>query len=134
MRLHHLSGRKVCDAVVRKGRVWKGKHLIVRWLPGLPKGLKPAAKQGLYVGTLASAKLSKKAVERNRMRRRCREALRLAVRERDSLPTIQLLLCPRAGSLHAPFPDIQREVGMFLSSLPRSERLSPAGGMPALDN
>ncbi|MBI5156181.1 ribonuclease P protein component [Candidatus Peregrinibacteria bacterium] len=120
MRLYHLSGRKVCDAVVRKGRVWKGKNLIVRWMSGAPKGLKPPMKQGLYVGTLASTKLSKKAVERNRMRRRCREALRLAVRERDSLPAIQLLLCPRAASLHAPFADIQREVGMFLATLPQA--------------
>ena len=124
MRLHNLSGRKVCDAVVRKGRVWKGKNLIVRWLSGAPKGLKSPVKQGLYVGTLASTKLSKKAVERNRMRRRCREALRLAVRERATLPTIQLLLCPRSGSLHAPFADIQQEVKMFLSSLQQA-------GMPA---
>ena len=116
MKLHHLSGRKVCDGVIRKGRLWKGKHLIVRWLPGAPKGLKLPVKQGFYVGTLASTKLSKKAVERNRMRRRCREALRLAVKDRASLPTIQLLLCPRAASLHAPFPHLSDDLRAFLAT------------------
>ena len=80
MRLLRLRGRKVCDRVLRNGNAWKGRHMIIRWLPGHPRH--PAAKHGseaIYVGTLASTKLDKSAVRRNRMRRRCREALRTVI-------------------------------------------------------
>src|SRR5262245_45962504 len=85
MRLLPLPGRKNCDRVRVKGRLWKGRHLYVRWLPGLPYHL---ARQpdgpAVFVGTLASTKLDKSAVGRNRMRRRCREALRLALAQFDN--------------------------------------------------
>lgn len=119
MQLKRLSGRKVNDAVLRKGRVWKGKTMAVRWLPGHPK--RPhidRTKDAVYVGTLASAKLHKSAVKRNRMRRRCREAIRLALKDIEKLPTAQLLLCPRDASLDASFEMIQNDISQFLSSLP----------------
>lgn len=91
--------------------------MIIRWLPASAMRAtagKPG-QPGLYVGTLASTKLSKKAVERNRMRRRCREALRTIVREQGSLPSAQLLLCPRSASLRSPFAAIQGDITAFLS-------------------
>ena len=124
MRLHHLRGRKTADLVMRRGRVWKGKMMIVRWLPGVPKaeaqrrrqeGKPPAS--GMFLGTFASLKLSKKAVLRNRMRRRCREAFRVIVREREHVPTVQLLICPRSASLKAPFTLIKEDVKAFLATL-----------------
>jgi RNase P protein component len=84
MHLFRLSGRKVCERVKTKGYLWKGKHIYVRWLRGLPRGLPPAAPAGLYVGAVTSAKLDKSAVRRNRMRRRCREALRVLLLENNS--------------------------------------------------
>jgi ribonuclease P protein component len=93
MPLLSLRGRKVCDALLRKGNTWKGKMMVIRWLPSPPRhpAVNPEA-MALYVGTFASAKLSKSAVERNRMRRRCREALRVLSKERGDLPAAQLLL------------------------------------------
>ncbi len=95
--------------------------MLVRWIPGAPAH--PAANAGedaVYVGTLASRALSKKAVERNRMRRRCREALRLVLKEQDPgrpVASIQLLLCPRSSSLHAPFAHMKEDIELFLSTL-----------------
>ncbi len=118
MRLLRLRGRKVCDRVLRKGNVWKGSMIIIRWLPGPPRhpAVDPKA-SGLYVGTLVSGKLEKSAVKRNRMRRRCREALRVTVRGHDTLPTVQLLILPRSSSLSADFKDIRKDVLQFLSVL-----------------
>lgn len=116
MKLLHLRGRKVCDRVMRNGLVWKGKTMSIRWLPGPPRPLPPEAK-GVFAGTYASAKLHKSAVKRNRMRRRCREALRTAVAERTNLPTVQLLLAPRSPSLTCAFEDISADVRAFLSTL-----------------
>lgn len=116
MNLSRLRGRKICAFVLRKGSVWKGKTMHIRYLLGAPKHpqIDPTVR-GVYVGTLASAKLDKSAVRRNRMRRRCREALRTALQEYETLPTVQLLIAPRSSSLSAPFGDIQSDIRTFLS-------------------
>lgn len=100
---------------MRKGRVWKGNTLSIRWLPGPPRT--KSNTEGFFVGSYASSKLHKSAVKRNRMRRRCREALRTVVRERKNLPTVQLLLSPRSPSLTCEFSDIVADVSAFLSAL-----------------
>lgn len=118
MKLSHLSGRKTCDYVLRKGRVWKGKMFTAYWLPGAPR--KPdidPSQRALYVGTFASGKLHKSAVARNRMRRRVREELRKQVKEIRELRTAQLLLSPRSASLKAPSADIAHDVRAFLQLL-----------------
>jgi ribonuclease P protein component len=126
MRLLRLRGRKICDRLLRQGVVWKGKTLNIRWMSGAPRH--PSSRPdipSLYVGAIASAKLDKSAVRRNRMRRRCKEALRLelgeilakASGEPDmKRPSLQLLLAPRSSSLNAPFQDIRSDVRAFLSS------------------
>lgn len=119
MRLLRLQGRKTCDFVLRKGQQWRGNQLSVRFVFGHPRH--PSARMSspaLYVGTLASAKLDKSAVRRNRMRRRCREALRTALLEwKGELPSAQLLLSPRSSSLEAPFSDIAADIDRFLRFL-----------------
>jgi len=118
MRLMRLHGRKTSDYLLRRGNVWKGKTMVVRWLSGPPRHPSAdPAKRAVYVGTFASTKLHKSAVARNRMRRRCREALRVIVKESEILPTVQLLIAPRSASLDASFQDIEGDVRTFLSSL-----------------
>lgn len=120
MESFHLSGRKICDTVLRKGVVWRGKTFVARSLSGVPphKGRPQPNEPGIYLGTFASAKLHKSAVKRNRMRRRCREAIRLALKNIENPPSFQLLVTPRIASLDAPFDDIQIDVAHFLSQLP----------------
>lgn len=115
-----LRGRKVCAFVLRKGAVWRGRTVVIRWLWGLPRGAKDHRGGGtsvLLVGTCAPRSLDHSAVKRNRMRRRCREALRITVRDFPHSPSAQLLLCPRSASLHAPFHDMCTDVRTFFSSL-----------------
>lgn len=98
--------------------MWKGKTLIIRWMSGAPKNpnIDPATR-AIYAGTYASVRLDKSAVKRNRMRRRCREALRKEVKERDILPTIQLLMTPRSTSLTCDFAEIQKDISAFLAHI-----------------
>src|SRR3989338_8629357 len=116
MDLRRLSGRKTVDRVLKQGNLWKGKHCPVRYAPGAPRNpnINPAV-SALYVGTVVSGNLDKSAVRRNRMRRRCREALRVALKEHRNLPTLQLLLAPRSSSLEADFGEIRADIESFLA-------------------
>lgn len=120
MRVVRLPGRKNCDRVRTKGSLWKGRHVHVRWLPGHPYHLSVRPTEAaIYVGALSSTKLDKSAVKRNTMRRRCREALRLAAAAREAVPAhaVQLLLLPRSSSLGCTFGEIQDDLARFLSSV-----------------
>ena len=134
MQLLHLRGRKTCDFVLRKGTLWRGRTMNIRWLPGMPQNMRPRpgerSPRGLFIGTFASLSLSKRAVDRNRMRRRCREALRIVIREETEFPSVQLLLSPRSSSLSCDFQDIIHDVRSFLSSL-RACLNNPANGAPS---
>ena len=118
MKLSRLRGRKINDQVLRKGNLWKGKHLSVRWMRGAPRhpAINPA-KPGVYAGTLISAKTEPSSVKRNRMRRRCRESLRVALKNIAEIPASQLLILPRSSSLTCAFPEIEDDIRKFLSVL-----------------
>lgn len=118
MPLKHIKSRKVCDTIMRKGNQWKGKMMMIRWLPGTPRKQGVVVPEGVYVGTFASAKLHKSAVKRNRMRRRVREAFRLEVKDRKDFSSVQLLVTPRIASLDSPFEMLQSDVRAFFSALP----------------
>ena len=118
MKLERLHGRKINDYLMRKGMMWKGKTMNIRWLSGSPKSPNvDRAAKAIYLGTFASTSLHKSAVKRNRMRRRCREAMRLFLQKATDLPTAQLLLSPRIASLDAPFPLIEADIAQFFSNV-----------------
>lgn len=89
---------------------------MMKWLPGVPRKNNLVMKPGIYMGTFASAKLHSSAVKRNRMRRRCREAFRLALQNHDDFPSAQLLLTPKIASLESSFELIEADVQTFLSA------------------
>ncbi len=120
MKLDRLRGRKIVSRVQQKGALWKGKHLHARYIYGYPRH--PAVhtdRPGVFLGTLGSTKLSKSAVERNRMRRRTREALRVELKGMRDFPTVQLLILPRSSSLQCPYSEIQSDVGSLMVFLQR---------------
>lgn len=137
MNLLRLRGRKICEQLLRKGNVWKGRHMTIRFLPSAPRhpSVDPT-KPGVYIGTVASAKLHKSAVKRNRMRRRCREAFRVTLKGRGGIfrPTgsgifrpyaTQLLILPRSSSLTCAFPEILSDIRAFLSVLDAWQKRLP---------
>ncbi len=112
MKLSRLSGRKTNDYLRRKGNVWKGNTMTIRYLTKPPMG----KDSGLYVGTAASVKLDKSAVKRNRMRRRCREALRTHLKSLQKVSSMQLLITPKKASLDCDFSEILRDIQKFADS------------------
>ncbi|MBM3230845.1 ribonuclease P protein component [Candidatus Peregrinibacteria bacterium] len=120
MHLSRLRGRKVNELVLSKGERWNGKTMTIRFIMGHPKNLSAPPKPGaFYLGTFASSRLDASAVKRNRMRRRCREALRLSLAQCVGLPAVQVLMTPRPASMTCDFADIAADAGMFLALLKR---------------
>lgn len=138
MHLSHLRGRKVVDRVRSKGARFRGKHMNITYVMGMPRTIigkslsihsdslsessfspSSAGRRGkhFFVGTSASTKLDKSAVRRNRMRRRCREALRLTAKAQKELPICQLIISPRSSSLDCAFDALRRDAEEFLTSL-----------------
>lgn len=116
MKPSRLSGRKVNQLVLRKGTMWKGNTMTARILKGPPKSPNVNPEDiALYIGTYAPIKLHKSAVKRNKMRRRCREALRTHIKNIEKIPTVQLLICPRSSSLDCDFSLIQKDIEKLVS-------------------
>ena len=109
MEIQALRGRKHVEYIRRKGKTWRGKHMKVIYLPQED----PVCK----VGTAVSSKISKSAVKRNRMRRRCREALRVSAKaDKRNLP-FRLILMPRRSSLECDFEELKSDVEHLLDFL-----------------
>lgn len=131
MQLMRLRGRKVAARVRAKGRLWRGKHMRISYLMmslaqrttnvvGEKHKMRNAKPESaLYVGIAASTKLHKSAVKRNRMRRRCREALRVTLQPNtyNLSPSIQLLISPRSSSLTCDFAELRQDAQNFLNHL-----------------
>jgi ribonuclease P protein component len=109
MKLKGLRGRKVVDRVRRRGDRWRGKHMSITYVV--------SNNEGLLVGTSASKKLHKSAVKRNKMRRRCREALRVTTKESTKNLNVQLLITPRSSSLTCDFNELRSDAEAFLNHL-----------------
>src|SRR3989344_5200373 len=114
MHLLGLRGRKIVERVRHKGQRFRGNHMNVTYMMGSPRS---GMSLGIFVGTAASTKLDKSAVKRNRMRRRCREALRLAVKEEKTIPTCQLIIVPRSSSLQCDFAELLKDAQTFLGTI-----------------
>ena len=130
MKLQGLRGRKLVERVRRKGAKWRGKHMVVTYEVGRPRVVSGRGRSratptptALHIGTAASTKLHKSAVKRNRMRRRCREALRTSLQATTyKLPPIQLILVPRSSSLDTSFAELRQDAEAFLDHLSKHAR------------
>ena len=124
MRPLRLRGRKVVDRVRKRGSKWRGKHMMMIYLPldAAQKRLEAGSYQlkavscQLLVGAIAPTTLHKSAVKRNRMRRRCREALRVELGTGDwgLEASVQLLIAPRSSSLTCDFGELLHDARNFL--------------------
>jgi ribonuclease P protein component len=68
----------------------------------------------LRASVIVSKKLIKKAVYRNKLRRRIYEAFRLIIKENDTLPSKDIILIPKTGILKTDFWKIKKDLLNFL--------------------
>ncbi|HVX04053.1 MAG TPA: ribonuclease P protein component [Rhodanobacteraceae bacterium] len=109
--------RRASDfAALRHAERWQGRHFLLRWLK-LPEG---NARLGLAV----SRKVSKRAVERNRIKRVVRESFRA---EREGLPALDILVIPRASAAGAPNPALFADLGLAWRKLKTLKQTATPG-------
>ena len=70
--LNRLKGKELIDALFRKGTVLRSKHLVLRVLEAKASG------KELYVGVSVPKRNFKRAVDRNKIKRQLRIALKKA--------------------------------------------------------
>jgi len=109
--------RRASDfAALRHGERWQGRHFLLRWLQ-LSEG---NARLGLAV----SRKVSKRAVERNRIKRVVRESFRA---EREELPALDILVIARGSAAAVPNPELFVDLGLAWHRL-KALKQTPAPG------
>lgn len=110
--------RRAADfAALRKaGGRWQGKHFALRWVD-LPQGL---ARLGLAV----SRKVSKRAVERNRVKRVVRESFRS---EREGLPPLDVLVIARNSAAGTDNTALRADLELAWQKLKALKRASAPG-------
>ena len=96
---HRLRGRGIFDYLYKQGRRIHGVSLLLRTAPAAPELLKPGTGEpdSLRFAVVISSKVSKRAVKRNRLRRRLHDAF-MSQSFRQDLPPTWLLLNLRPGA------------------------------------
>jgi ribonuclease P protein component len=145
-RRHRLTRGTELDVVRNEGKRVRTEHLEVRVLASLPSspppppppsapGAPPDVAAGILGGTLPRVGLivprhRQSAVDRNRLKRRLRELVRL--RLLPALPPVALVLRARAEAYGASFEQLARQVERLRRDVARVAAPRP-GAPPATD-
>ncbi|HKV65224.1 MAG TPA: ribonuclease P protein component [Rhodanobacteraceae bacterium] len=109
--------RRATDFVaLRDGARWQGRHFLLRWRTA-PEGT-------TRLGLAVSRKVSKRAVERNRIKRVVREAFRA---EREELPALDILVVARTSAAGTPNPELFADLALAWRKL-KTLKQTPAPG------
>jgi ribonuclease P protein component len=101
---NRLKRKKEFEAVFKGGRIVRGNNFFLKFLANGTDKTK--------VGFVVSKKISKKAVERNKVKRRLREAIRLKKKEIKQGFSIIIMTTPSIKGLT--FKEIQKEADILL--------------------
>ena len=109
--------RRATDfAALRHGERWQGRHFLLRW--------RTASEGNARLGLAVSLKVSKRAVERNRIKRVVRESFRA---EREGLPALDILVIARTSAAGIPNPVLFADLELAWRRL-KALKQTPAPG------
>jgi|SRR5687768_14466787 len=97
---YRLTAEKDFARIFAKGRAFQGRGLTVK---AVRNGL-----EGTRVGFVVSTKVSKRAVLRNKIKRRMREIVRK--REVKLLAGVDIVFLAKVEALTMPFADVERSI------------------------
>jgi ribonuclease P protein component len=91
-------------------------HFLLRW--------RATSEADARLGLAVSRKVSKRAVERNRIKRVVRESFRA---EREGLPTVDILVIARVSAAAAQNPELLADLGLAWRKLKTLKQTSTPG-------
>jgi len=102
--------RSDIEWVLKKGESFAVDLFIVKFLKEKLQDSSP------HFSVIVSAKLSAKAVERNRLRRKIFEAIRLNVLNQNKLP-FKIVIIPKKKALKSDYQDLEKSTNDFAQML-----------------
>ncbi len=90
------------DKVHRKGLFFPGKHLVIKTLSN--------SLENSRLGIVISKKISKKATDRNKIKRQIREILRLALKEDRIKPGFDVIIIVKASIISENYDSIEKNM------------------------
>jgi len=109
--------RRASDfAALRVGARWQGLHFLLRW--------RTTSEANARLGLAVSRKVSKRAVERNRIKRVVRESFRA---EREGLPTVDILVIARVSAAATQNPELLADLGLAWRKLKTLKQTATPG-------
>lgn len=109
---YRLRLKKDIEAVIGRGRYFQGRVFTLKYLP--------STKQNFRFSVVVGSKVSKKAVIRNRIRRRVKSVVWQHV---STLPLFDVLFFAKKGSEKSNFLEIKEDVYFLLNQLTKRARL-----------
>lgn len=110
MKLNIIKQRKVFDACYRKGKSKPCKTVIIQ-------KLKSSDDNYSYFGITVSKKVSKKAVDRNKIRRRIKTIIQNLIKSNKFEKGYYYVIIARSSSLHRDFEDFSNDIKYCLRKL-----------------
>ncbi|GCE64408.1 ribonuclease P protein component [cyanobiont of Ornithocercus magnificus] len=116
-----IRGHRCFDHLHRYGRQRRGKLILLRMVVGDPRLLRPKLRCGVQnccrCAVVISNKVHKRAVERNRLRRKLHSHLNQRLKDHGSGAGIWLLLSLRPGACEANTELLLRECDRLLEEI-----------------
>lgn len=112
-RRYRLTKKDDIPALLKEGRMVMGKYLVLR--------SRPNHGENHRFGIIVSQKISAKAVERNRIRRRIYEITRHHYEDFPKNETFDMLLLPKTAIMSATYADMERDLLQLISKLSSRE-------------
>ena len=101
---NRLKKKKEFETVFKNGKTLRGKNIIARYFKSEDGKTK--------IGFIVSKKVSKKAVERNKVKRRLRESLRENKEKIDK--GVSIIIIALASSKEVPYSEINNDIKSVL--------------------
>lgn len=106
-RLHRLTKKKDFDATYQQGKAVGGKLFLIRF--------KPNQEGRIRVGIVISKKVAKKAVTRNKLKRRIREIVRSVILK--SKESVDLVIIVKKAAASASYLELESEWKNILTKI-----------------
>jgi len=102
---NRLKDKQLFNKILKIGRYQSGQFTVIKFLPQADK---------LLIGFIVSTKVSKKAVVRNKIKRRLREIFRLLIKDKKIKTGFEIVVIAKPKAAEAGFKELEKEINNLM--------------------